>query len=205
MEPPPAGREDDEQGDEHQDKDVERLDGDLLGGEELVSLDVGVDRADPVRVALGKEAARGNQDMADPGKVEPNAAPDHLSRPHGLDAAEAIALTRFLDQAGLDRLVVLKRQAGVEIGEQLLVIQVDAVGDTLCVLDNLDERRPEPEFDVTADQVAGEKEQEEGGDDAQGDEEQDQPGFEMRADDIPFALEIELDQVSPQDEKEHEK
>ena len=80
MESAPAGGEDDEQGDEHQDENVKGLDRDLLGGEKPVSLDVGVDRADPLGVALGEKPARGHQDVADAAEVEPDAAPDHLPR-----------------------------------------------------------------------------------------------------------------------------
>ena len=84
------------------------------------------------------------------------------------------------------------------VESDFFTVQVESIGKTLCVIHNLINGRLEPPLNVSADDVACEKEQQHRGDERERDKKDEKAGFEVSAGNFPFSFEEKLDQVSSQ-------
>ena len=145
-----------------------------------------------IRVVIGKQLFLLDED---PDFVEPvfgQLGPEEVLEPAPILRGEQVLAADFLAELG-----------GIVLGH-LGGRGVEAVGHLLGVVQDPGEVRLEPLLDVAVDQVAREQEEEQRGDEGQGHEEADELDLEMRADDLPLALEIKLGQVAAEDEEENQ-
>jgi hypothetical protein len=87
----------------------------------------------------------------------------------------------------------------------LFAAYVKSVCKTFGVIQDSVDRSLEPGFDISADQIACEKEKEQSGDERERNEKKEKLGFETGSKDFSFSLQVEFCQIPPQDKKKDEK
>jgi len=82
--------------------------------------------------------------------------------------------------------------------------RINTVGQSLGILEDLIERCFEPHLDVSADEVAGKEEEKKSRDEREEDKEEHELRFEVGSCHFPPSFEVELDQITPEDEQEYQ-